>query len=103
MIRNKEDYKYYLECDKKARGYNKKFYFGIRKEVPLYKFQRLMRKVEYYNNCKKGIINKIITLLYKYEYKCKCIKYGFTIPINTFGPGLVIQHRGTIQTYISFI
>ena len=97
MIKNKEDYKFYLEADRKARNYSKKIiYIGNRKEIPLHNFQRLMRKVEYYNNCKKGIFNKIILLILKYRYKSLSIKYGFSIPINTFGPGLCIAHRGTI-------
>ena len=87
MIKNKEDYKFYLEADRKARNYSKKIiYIGNRKEIPLHNFQRLMRKVEYYNNCKKGIFNKIILLILKYRYKSLSIKYGFSIPINTFGP-----------------
>ncbi len=96
MIRSKKDYKYYLECDKLARGYNKKNYFGIRGEIPVYKFQRMMRRVEYFNNCKHGFFYKIITLILKYQYKKMQIKLGYSIPINTFGPGLMIQHRGTI-------
>lgn len=97
MIKNKEDYKFYLEADRKARNYSKKIiYIGNRKEIPLHNFQRLMRKVEYYNNCKKGIFNKIILLILKYRYKSLSIKYGFSILINTFGPGLCIAHRGTI-------
>ena len=96
MIKNKKDYLFYLEADRKARNYPQKFlYIGNRKEIPLYNFQRLMRKVEYYNNCKKGIFNKIILLILKYRYKSLSIKYGFSIPINTFGPGLCIAHRGT--------
>lgn len=97
MIKNKKDYLFYLEADRKARNYPQKLlYIGNRKEIPLYNFQRLMRKVEYYNNCKKGIFNKIILLILKYRYKSLSIKYGFSIPINTFGPGLCIAHRGTI-------
>lgn len=97
MIKSKKDYIFYLEADKLARNYEKnKIYIGIRNEIPLYNYQRLMRKCEYYNNCKKGILNKIILAFLKYRYKKKSIKYGFTIPINTFGPGLCILHRGTI-------
>ena len=96
MIKNKDDYLYYIECDKKARGFIKNKYFGIRGEIPVYKFQLLMRKVEYYNNCKKNLISKIYLYILKYRYKKLQIKYGFSIPINTFGPGLYIQHRGTI-------
>lgn len=96
MIKNKDDYLYYIKCDREARGFSKKIYYGIRGEVPVYKFQLLMRKVEYYNNCKKGFLSKIYLYVLKYKYKKKQIKYGFSIPINTFGPGLYIQHRGTI-------
>lgn len=97
MIKNKEDYKFYVESDRLARDYPKKiFWFGNRKEIPLLKYQILMRRVEYYNNCKKNFICKIITIILKYRYKRLSIKYGFSIPINTFGPGLCIAHRGTI-------
>lgn len=96
MIKNKDDYLYYIKCDREARGFSKKIYYGIRGEIPVYKFQLLMRKVEYYNNCKKGLFSKIYLYILKYKYKKKQIKYGFSIPINTFGPGLYIQHRGTI-------
>lgn len=98
-ICNKTDYKYFLESDRMARNYPKSG--GIKAllnqaEWPLVKFQALMRKTEYYNNCKRGIVSKAYLALLKYKYKKQCIKYGFTIPINTFGPGLVILHRGTI-------
>ena len=55
-----------------------------------------MRKYEYYANCKKGIFNKIIKELLHIRYKKLSILYGFSIPINSFGPGLRILHRGTI-------
>ena len=96
MISNRSEYLYYIKCDREARGFTKKGYFGIRGEIPVYKFQLLMRKVEYYNNCKKDLASKIYLLFLKYRYKKQQIKYGFSIPINTFGPGLYIQHRGTI-------
>jgi len=98
MIKNKKDYLYYLECDKKARNIDSKrvLFPFVRGEYPLYNYQKLMRKVEYYNNCKRGFLNKIITCFLKYKYKKKSIQFGFTIPINTFEEGLLIQHRGTI-------
>lgn len=96
MIKNKKDYLYYIKCDREARGYIRKKYFGIRGEIPVYKFQLLMRKVEYYNNCKHDFFSRLYLYVLKYKYKKQQIKYGFSIPINTFGPGLYIQHRGTI-------
>ncbi len=32
----------------------------------------------------------------QYKYKKLSIKYGFSIPLNVFGPGLAIVHLGTI-------
>lgn len=46
-----------------------------------------------YVNCKK---NRFICTILHWKYKKISIKYGFSIPINTFGPGLRIIHRGTI-------
>ena len=96
MIKNKEDYKYYLEQDKIA--------LGIRRKRPLYKFgkqgiwkfQILYRKYEYYRNVKTGIVWKPYIILLKYKFDKMSCKYGFSIPINVFGPGLSIAHYGTI-------
>ena len=97
MINSKKDYKFFLEADRMARDYPKKIlYMGIRGEMPVFLFQRLMRKTEYYNNCKKGLLNKFILLFLKYRYKKISMKLGFSIPINTCDAGLVIAHRGTI-------
>lgn len=96
MITSKDEYKSYLEADRLARNFKKKIHFGNRGEIPLYKYQRLMRKVEYYNNCRKGLFSRLILIYLKYKYKNLSIKFGFTIPINIFGPGLCIAHRGTI-------
>ena len=55
-----------------------------------------MRKCEYYTNVRKDFIGTIIKYILKFIYNKKSIKYGFSIPLNTFGPGLCILHRGTI-------
>ena len=50
MIKNKKDYFYYLSEDRKAAGIKRKFsFFGNE----LWKYTRVMRKYEYYCNCKK--------------------------------------------------
>lgn len=90
MIESKLDYLYFLECDKVALG-REKNYPSFTDYI--WKFQRLMRKLEYYNNCKK---NKIYIKYLQYKYTKLSLKLGFEIPINVFGPGLSIAHRGTI-------
>lgn len=96
MIQNKADYDYYVMRDLRMRGRKKSRFYGFKNDAEIIKYTLLMRKVEYYNNCTKGIFNKIITTYLKYLYKRKSIRYGFSIPINTFGPGVIIKHRGTI-------
>lgn len=49
--------------------------------------------MEYNKNCKKNILIQFVTIL---RFRQLSAKLGFTIPINVFGPGLIIMHRGTI-------
>jgi serine O-acetyltransferase len=93
MISSKSDYTFYLEKDKEALEITRKFPLPFRDEV--WKFERLMRKIEYYQNCKSKIF-KVYLLLLKFKYRKLSIKLGFTIPINIFDYGLSIAHYGTI-------
>lgn len=95
MIQNKADYQYYLEQDKKALGINRKRPSLIGDEIWI--FQRKLRKTEYLKNTSKGnIVKKIHYVLSMYLFHRLRVKYGFSIPLNVFGPGLSIAHRGTI-------
>ena len=55
-----------------------------------------MRKAEYYKNCSKTFLGKIYSKWVQFLYYKKRIKFGFSIPLNVFGPGLSIAHIGTI-------
>jgi len=94
MIKSKEDYEYYLEADRLGMLKPKKIPSIFGEEV--WKFVRVLRKVEYHVNCKKGLLNKLILAKSKYRLHQLGIKLGFSIPINVFGPGLAIFHYGTI-------
>jgi serine O-acetyltransferase len=59
----------------------------------IWKFQRLMRRLEYLTNCKK---NRFLKAWVAFRYYRLGRLLGFTIPINVFGPGLSIAHQGTI-------
>lgn len=100
MIRSKSDYLLYLYEDKKSLGKNSsRLVAGIREYLfpdYIWKFQKLMRKYEYYSNCKNDILSKLVRLFLKIRYRRISYKLGFSIPINTFGPGLSIAHYGTI-------
>ncbi|WP_296317503.1 serine O-acetyltransferase [Winogradskyella sp. UBA3174] len=100
MISSKEDYIKYLNQDKKALGVKSK---SLEDKLvryispnPIWTFQKRMRKLEFYNNCKNKGIFKLYVFYLKYRFKKISIKLGFSIPINVFGPGLSIVHYGTI-------
>ncbi|MDC9524632.1 serine acetyltransferase [Pseudoalteromonas sp. Angola-30] len=90
MIKNKSDLIYYLRQDKQAlkvKGSIKDYLFN-----DIWKFQKLLRKTEYYSNTNK----KIRTIFYRIALYRMSLKLGFSIPINTCGAGLSIAHIGTI-------
>ncbi len=94
MIASKKDYNYYLEADRLALGIARKRPLLFFDEV--WRFERLLRKVEYYKNCKKSALWKpYYYLLYFFLHRAQ-IKLGFYIHPNCFGAGLSISHPGTI-------
>ena len=95
MIKSKKEYKeYYIEDYKKTGIYNLPFH--TRFSDIRYKYYKNLRKCEYYINCKKGPINKIIKLLLIHKHNKLAIKTGWHIPPNVFGKGLAIVHIGPI-------
>ena len=95
MIRSRTDYLDYLEADRLALG--RSGWFRMLFVVdPIWAFQRLLRKVEYYTNCKPSLIYRPYLLYLKFKLKQYKLLLGFTIPPNVFGPGLCIAHYGTI-------
>lgn len=100
MIKSKADYKYYIKRDRIALNVKsntlKSKVIGIISPNPIYTFQKRMRKLEFYTNCRNKGLNKIYIAYLKYKFKKISIKLGFSIPINVFGPGLSIVHYGTI-------
>lgn len=91
MIKSYKDYLCYLEADRLSLGKEKNIKSLLFDDI--WKFQRLMRKLEYLTNCKK---NRALRVFYQYKYLKKSKQLGYSIPINVFGPGLSIAHYGTI-------
>ena len=94
MIHSKDDLVYYLEQDAKMLDRPNKKPRYIHDDMWLY--QILMRKCEYYTNCKHGFYNRLWLKWLKYKYTRIGRIRGFEIPLNTFGPGLAIAHCGSI-------
>ena len=91
MIQSHGDYLHYLEADRVALNRTKSAQALLFDDV--WKFQRTMRRLEYLTNCHQ---NRLERLWVAYRYHELGTKLGFSIPINVFGPGLSIAHRGTI-------
>ncbi len=101
MINSKEDLKLFLREDMPF------FYqFSKRERLICYltkdpiseiaKYIRLLRKEEYYFNCRDDSFGK---LLYLWCFRKKNIlgnKLGIKIPANTFDYGLMVYHHGSI-------
>lgn len=92
MIKTKSEYKYYLLQDAKALGKKRKSPSFIGDDI--WKFQRLMRLCEYSLSWKG--VGKIISKILRYQYYKMSIKLNYSIPLNTFGPGLALIHRGPV-------
>jgi serine O-acetyltransferase len=84
---------YYLKCDKVALGINRKFPKPFRDEI--WRFEIALRKAEYYHNTSSSF-TIIRRFLCNSKFHRLSVKLGFSIPLNVFGPGLAIVHRGTI-------
>ena len=94
MIQSKKDYLYYLECDRIAMrktGKRPRYLHDI-----IWTFERLLRKCEYYENCKHDLISRIYGKYLKYKYVKLSQKLGFSIAFNVCGPGLCIEHYGQV-------
>jgi serine O-acetyltransferase len=100
MITSKKEYLYFLEQDGLALGIQRGGMAPkIRKAFSpdyVWKFEKLMRKLEYLTNTKQGIGGNARLLVARIAYSRLSVKLGFSIPINVFDAGLSIAHYGTI-------
>jgi serine O-acetyltransferase len=58
MIKSYQDYLHYLEADRTALGRKRTLKSLLFDDI--WKFQRLMRKLEYPTNCNKNIFRKLL-------------------------------------------
>jgi serine O-acetyltransferase len=103
MIKSKKDYLEYLKADytvlhdedyKQLPKWQKIGVSLLGDET--WQFQKVLRRVEYIQNCKHGLIGKITLALALMRYHHLSVKLGYHICPNCFGPGLWIAHIGTI-------
>lgn len=59
----------------------------------IHSFLVTLRKDEYFsNNAERGFFYKALSLMYRRKHNKLGLKLGISIPINTFGKGLIIYH-----------
>lgn len=94
MIKSKTDLKQYLLEDKIALDkHTKRPRF---KHDIIWTYQILLRKCEYYTNCRHDILGKIYCKFLKLRFVSLSQKLGFSIPFNVFDKGLSIAHYGAL-------
>nr|WP_298927255.1 serine acetyltransferase [uncultured Allomuricauda sp.] len=99
MITSKKDYKTYIQADRSALRINGGKFLWLKQIVApnyIWVFQKRLRKLEYYRNCRKDVFGRVYYNLLKIRHRKLALKLGFSIPENVFGPGLSIAHYGTI-------
>lgn len=100
MIQSKADLKRYLEQDRIALYKTRKRPRIAGDEI--WQYEILLRKTEYYLNCKKSPLGKLLGVWYHYRLRRRGRKLcGFHIPPNTFEEGLSIAHWGPIVVHPS--
>lgn len=98
MIDSRETYRQYIIQDRLALGRRQDArprLFGDE----IWKFEILLRKVEFDLNCRRGPVGKLVGKWHKMRFHRLSVRLGFTIPPNVFGPGLSIPHYGTIVVH----
>jgi serine O-acetyltransferase len=89
MIQSKEDYLFYLESDRLSLEIPEKYPPLLGMET--WKFQRLLRTIEYYKNCKKGIFWKIYLFFLKWKFHNLSLLLGYHVEPDVCGPGLSLH------------
>ncbi|AWV98043.1 serine O-acetyltransferase [Arcticibacterium luteifluviistationis] len=99
MIQSKKEYLEYLTEDKNSLGIKTNWKTPIKELIApnyIWKFQKKLRKLEYYKNSRTDFLGKLYGSFLKIRFRKYSLRMGFSIPINVFGPGLAIVHYGTI-------
>lgn len=95
MIQSRQDLQEYLDKDRFALGIPK----GRRPRPvgdDIWKYEIALRHREYCTNCPRAPLGRLRGAFWAWRHARLGIRLGYTIPVNVFGPGLRINHVGTI-------
>lgn len=97
MIRSKREYLAYLEADRINLKCTKTLKTYLFHEI--WRYQRLLRKVEYYTNCKPNPLYRPYRLWLRYLLERRGVYLGIAIRPNSTGPGLAVMHEGNVRVH----
>ena len=92
-IRNRTDYRIFLDLDLAAHGL-KKWRFHYRLTKPELLFQRTLRATEYALTLRGP--GRLIYYFFRLFLKRRSLRTGITISPGVFGPGLSVPHYGSV-------
>lgn len=92
MIKSKAEMKEWITIESKDSV--KGFLYGLVAEP--YHYQILLRKTEYYRNCRKDPLGKLIYIIFRLRLERKSQMLGLNIPCNVCEKGLRIVHYGSV-------
>ena len=93
MIQSKQDLRDYLAADKLALGRAgaRPFFTDL-----IWRYEILMRQCEYWQNCRKDALGRIVGLWYRWRHFRLGVRCGYSIPLNCCGRGLSLAHLGPV-------
>jgi serine O-acetyltransferase len=101
MIASRDDLRRYCDADAQAHGidgWSPRRLISAQSRDRVLRFQRRLRLIEYLTNCRPGpgpASRLALAVLWRVHAR-HSERLGFTIPPNTFGPGLCLVHYGTV-------
>jgi serine O-acetyltransferase len=95
VIHSKADLRAHIAADFHAHGLNRwRPQYRITQRIAT--FQWLLRRSEYWSNCRRDPLGRVLAAWLAFRTKRLGERMGFSIPRNVFGPGLRLAHVGTI-------
>lgn len=95
LISSRADHRAYLLRDGQAHGLDRVRWRDLPTR-PTLRFQRRLRRAELLTNTARGPVGKALAALARLGATRYGHRLGFTVPINTTGPGLCLAHVGTV-------
>src|SRR5437764_2837102 len=95
MIESKADYRFYLEADRVAHCQTRRWPRPFVDDT--WRFQRLLRKVEYYTNCKRSAFGRAYARFLYVRLHVMELRLGFIVFRIVFGPEIAILYLAYVM------